>query len=146
MLCAKPLAVTSHLLHYITYRLCPWRLGYTPKIFLCATIGCMLIRAIRFKLLDALALRPANKEDLPIPRGAHCTRVSSLNDLNPLLAPGRMSPYVVPDHVLERKFPTALTPTFWTGLTIVPFDTHTHSPKATMFLRSRQHHQKNLSI
>lgn len=39
-----------------------------------------------------------------------------------------MSPYVVPDHVLERKFPTVLTPTFWTALTIVPFDTQ---PKVT---------------
>ena len=34
-----------------------------------------------------------------------------------------MSPYMVPDHVLERKFPTALTPTFGAGLTIVPFNT-----------------------
>jgi hypothetical protein len=33
-----------------------------------------------------------------------------------------MSPYVVPDHVLERILPTPLTPTFWGDLTIVSFD------------------------
>jgi hypothetical protein len=33
-----------------------------------------------------------------------------------------MSPYVVPDHLLERNFRTALTPTFWASLTIIPFD------------------------
>lgn len=33
-----------------------------------------------------------------------------------------MSPYVVPDHVLERNIPTPLTPTFWGDLTIVSFD------------------------
>jgi hypothetical protein len=35
-----------------------------------------------------------------------------------------MSPYIVPDHVLERSLSTtpALTPTFWTTLTIVSFD------------------------
>jgi hypothetical protein len=33
-----------------------------------------------------------------------------------------MSPYVVPDHVLERTLPTPLTPTFWSDLTIVSFD------------------------
>jgi hypothetical protein len=33
-----------------------------------------------------------------------------------------MSPYVVPDHVLERNLPTSLTPTFWGALTIVSFD------------------------
>jgi len=33
-----------------------------------------------------------------------------------------MSPYVVPDHVLERKLPTSLTPTFWGALTVVSFD------------------------
>ncbi|KAF8504648.1 hypothetical protein F5888DRAFT_1657393 [Russula emetica] len=33
-----------------------------------------------------------------------------------------MSPYVVPDHVLERNLPTSLTPTFWGTLTLVSFD------------------------
>jgi hypothetical protein len=34
-----------------------------------------------------------------------------------------MSPYVVPDRAQpERKLPTALTPTFWAALSIVPFD------------------------
>ena len=33
-----------------------------------------------------------------------------------------MSPYVVPDHVLERNLSTSLTPTFWGALTIVSFD------------------------
>lgn len=33
-----------------------------------------------------------------------------------------MSPYVVPDHVLERTLPTPLTPTFWSDLTVVSFD------------------------
>jgi len=33
-----------------------------------------------------------------------------------------MSPYVVPDHVLERNLSTSLTPTFWGTLTIVSFD------------------------
>jgi len=33
-----------------------------------------------------------------------------------------MSPYVVPDHLLERNFRTTLTPTFWASLTIIPFD------------------------
>jgi hypothetical protein len=33
-----------------------------------------------------------------------------------------MSPYVVPDHVLERNLPASLTPTFWGSLTIVSFD------------------------
>ena len=38
-----------------------------------------------------------------------------------------MSPYVVPDRAQpERNLPTALTPTFWAALTIVPFDTSTH--------------------
>jgi hypothetical protein len=51
----------------------------------------------------------------------------------PLLAPGQMSPYVVPDHVLERKLPTSLTPTFWGTLTIVPFDSlDTDSPKSSV--------------
>ena len=33
-----------------------------------------------------------------------------------------MSPYIVPNHVLERNLPTSLTPTFWGSLTIVSFD------------------------
>jgi len=33
-----------------------------------------------------------------------------------------MSPYVVPDNVLERDFRTTLTPTFWATLNIIPFD------------------------
>jgi hypothetical protein len=33
-----------------------------------------------------------------------------------------MSPYIVPDHVLERNLSTPLTPTFWGALTIVSFD------------------------
>ncbi|SRR5258707_13722617 len=33
-----------------------------------------------------------------------------------------MSPYIVPDHILERNLPTSLTPTFWGALTIVSFD------------------------
>jgi hypothetical protein len=33
-----------------------------------------------------------------------------------------MSPYVVPDHVLERNLPSPLTKTFWGDLTIVSFD------------------------
>jgi len=33
-----------------------------------------------------------------------------------------MSPYIVPDHVLERNLSTSLTPTFWGALTIVSFD------------------------
>ncbi len=33
-----------------------------------------------------------------------------------------MSPYVVPDHVLDRNLSTSLTPTFWGALTIVSFD------------------------
>jgi hypothetical protein len=33
-----------------------------------------------------------------------------------------MSPYVVPDHVLERNLPSPLTQTFWGDLTIVSFD------------------------
>ena len=33
-----------------------------------------------------------------------------------------MSPYIVPDHVLERNISTSLTPTFWGSLTIVSFD------------------------
>ena len=33
-----------------------------------------------------------------------------------------MSPYVVPDHVLERNTTTPLTPTFWGDLTIISFD------------------------
>ena len=33
-----------------------------------------------------------------------------------------MSPYVVPDHVLERNLLTSLTPTFWGSLTIISFD------------------------
>jgi hypothetical protein len=33
-----------------------------------------------------------------------------------------MSPYVVPDHVLEQNLSTSLTPTFWGALTIVSFD------------------------
>jgi hypothetical protein len=37
--------------------------------------------------------------------------------------PGQMSPYVVPDRAQpERKLQTALTPTFWAALTIVPFN------------------------
>ena len=33
-----------------------------------------------------------------------------------------MSPYVVPDHVLERNLPTSMTPTFWGTLSVVSFD------------------------
>jgi hypothetical protein len=33
-----------------------------------------------------------------------------------------MSPYIVPDHVLERNLSTSLTPTFWGALTVVSFD------------------------
>src|SRR6266699_7099234 len=33
-----------------------------------------------------------------------------------------MSPYIVPDHVLERNLSTSFTPTFWGALTIVSFD------------------------
>ena len=33
-----------------------------------------------------------------------------------------MSPYIVPDHVLERNLSTSLTPTFWGALTIVSFE------------------------
>ena len=33
-----------------------------------------------------------------------------------------MSPYVVPDRVLERNLPSPLTKTFWGDLTIVSFD------------------------
>jgi hypothetical protein len=33
-----------------------------------------------------------------------------------------MSPYLVPDHVLERNLSTSMTPTFWGALTIVSFD------------------------
>ncbi len=53
--------------------------------------------------------------------------------LNPLLAPDQMSPYVVPDHVLERKLPTSLTPTFWGALTVVSFDSlDTDSPQSSV--------------
>ena len=44
-----------------------------------------------------------------------------------------MSPYVVPDHVLERNLPTSLTPTFWGALTIVSFDSlDTDSPHSSV--------------
>lgn len=33
-----------------------------------------------------------------------------------------MSPYVVPDHVLEHNLSTSLTPTFWGTLTVISFD------------------------
>jgi hypothetical protein len=33
-----------------------------------------------------------------------------------------MSPYVVPDHVLDRNLPTSLTPAFWGTLSVVSFD------------------------
>ena len=43
-----------------------------------------------------------------------------------------MSPYVVPDHVLERKLPTSLTPTFWGALTVVSFESlDTDSPQSS---------------
>ena len=42
-----------------------------------------------------------------------------------------MSPYVVPDHELEQKLSTSLTPTFWGVLTIVSFDSlDTDSPQS----------------
>ena len=42
-----------------------------------------------------------------------------------------MSPYVIPDHVLERKLPTSLTPTFWGELTVISFDSlDTDSPQS----------------
>jgi hypothetical protein len=79
------------------------------------------------------------------PRGAHCyllydrihlqSRCGHAFILNPLPAPDQMSPYVVPDHVLERNLPTSLTPTFWGTLTIVPFDsldTDSDSPQSTV--------------
>lgn len=51
----------------------------------------------------------------------------------PLLAPGQMSPYVVPDHVLERNLPTSLTPTFWGRLAIISFDSlDTDSPQSSV--------------
>jgi hypothetical protein len=40
-----------------------------------------------------------------------------------------MSPYVVPDHVLERNLPTSLTPTFWGALTVVSFDSLDTDPE-----------------
>ncbi len=44
-----------------------------------------------------------------------------------------MSPYVVPDHVLEQKLSTSLTPTFWGALTIVSFDSlDTDSPRSSV--------------
>jgi hypothetical protein len=43
-----------------------------------------------------------------------------------------MSPYVVPDHVLERNITTPLTPTFWGDLTIVSFDA-LDSPPTSVF-------------
>jgi hypothetical protein len=49
--------------------------------------------------------------------------------LNPLLAPNQMSPYVVPDHVLERNLPASLTPTFWGALTVVSFDSLDTDPE-----------------
>jgi hypothetical protein len=48
-----------------------------------------------------------------------------------------MSPYVVPDHVLERNLPTSLTPTFWGALTIVSFDSlDTDSPQSSAILEN----------
>ena len=44
-----------------------------------------------------------------------------------------MSPYVVPDHVLERNPPTSLTPTFWGRLAIISFDSlDTDSPQSSV--------------
>lgn len=43
-----------------------------------------------------------------------------------------MSPYVVPDHVLERNLPIPLTPTFWGDLNIVSFDS-LDSPQTGVF-------------
>ena len=44
-----------------------------------------------------------------------------------------MSPYVVPDHVLERNLPTSLTPTFWGRLAIISFDSlDTDSPQSSV--------------
>lgn len=46
-----------------------------------------------------------------------------------------MSPYVVPDHVLERNLPTSLTPTFWGPLTVISFDsldTDSDSPQSSV--------------
>ena len=48
-----------------------------------------------------------------------------------------MSPYVVPDHVLERNLPTPLTSTLWGDLTIVSFD-DLDSPQSSVFPES--HH------
>lgn len=46
-----------------------------------------------------------------------------------------MSPYVIPDHVLERTLPTSLTPTFWGPLTVISFDsldTDSDSPQSSV--------------
>jgi hypothetical protein len=53
-----------------------------------------------------------------------------------------MSPYIVPDHVLERNLSTSLTPTFWGALTIVSFDSlDSDSPQ----LKSSVTHESPLS-
>jgi hypothetical protein len=48
-----------------------------------------------------------------------------------------MSPYVVPDHVLEQNLSISLTPTFWGALTIVSFDSlDTDSPQSSATLEN----------
>ena len=65
---------------------------------------------------------------------SRCGRASILN---PLLTLDQMSPYIVPDHVLELNIPTSLTPTFWGALTIVPFDSlATDSPQSTAIFKN----------
>ena len=49
-----------------------------------------------------------------------------------------MSPYVVPDHVLERDLSTSLTPTFWGALTIVSFDSLDMDPPQSSVIPENQ--------